>query len=73
MAEPRWVGVFRVEGIRRDHNGACELRIGDSLGVDGLAYFPPGVQVPPVGEGSKQYTPFDGPWYRYEFVADYID
>ncbi|MFD6392589.1 hypothetical protein [Nocardia sp. NPDC060259] len=73
LAEPRWVGVFRVEEIRRDRNGTCEFRIGDRLGVDGLAYFPPGVQVPPVGESSTRYTPFDGQWYRYEFVADYID
>ncbi|MFD3507920.1 hypothetical protein [Nocardia sp. NPDC058666] len=71
MARPQWVGVFLVEEMARNRNGACHFRVGDRMGRDGLAYFPPSVE--PVAEpaNSTHYTPFDGRWYRYDFVADY--
>ncbi|MFE3544633.1 hypothetical protein ACFXK0_16870 [Nocardia sp. NPDC059177] len=75
-ANPHWVGVFRVAATTRNHQGACEFRIGERVGDDGLAYFPPGVEPTIAGAdstGDTSYTPFDGRWCRFDGGARYID
>ncbi|MGM7645946.1 hypothetical protein ACSVDM_13680 [Nocardia sp. JW2] len=74
--DPRWIGTFRVDAVRRDSDGACAFAIGQRSDTDGLAYFAPGTNPPDDTQQRKAHTyyqPFDGNWFRYEFAPGYID
>lgn len=58
------LGVYRIDRmVRRD--GGCLLYEEFSLVSDsGFGYFPAG--APPERAGNVVYTPFEGPWYRFQ-------
>lgn len=66
--QPTWIGVYRVDSVRRNHDGACLFRVGDGIGTSGFAYFAPGTAVPErtQAEAAIYYLPFDEAWHEYD-------
>ncbi|MFE7723615.1 hypothetical protein ACFU44_31840 [Nocardia rhizosphaerihabitans] len=68
-AQPTWIGVYRVDSVRRNYDGACLFRVGDAIGTSGFAYFAPGTAVPErtKAEAAIYYLPFDESWHKYDY------
>jgi hypothetical protein len=67
--QPTWIGLFRVDWVHRNHDGACLFRVGDGIGTSGFAYFAPGTAVPERtnAEAAIYYLPFDEVWHKYDY------
>ncbi|MGW6726019.1 hypothetical protein ACWF9G_08960 [Nocardia sp. NPDC055029] len=67
--QPTWIGVHRVDSVRRNDDGACLFRVGNGIGSNGFAYFAPGTTAPErtEAEAAIYYLPFDEAWHKYDY------
>ncbi|MGW5316006.1 hypothetical protein [Nocardia thailandica] len=57
-------GLLTVRHVHRA-DGGCRFAIADDGGTWGLAHFPGLAPPPSDAPDATEYSPYDGPWYRY--------